>query len=80
VVHHAALNCIRRIFAIVVTSIVFANPISPKGVLGIFVSFGGFMSFTYAKAQKSQRPKPMSSLLPLAEQPWSAPCANKRAA
>eukprot|EP00980_Cylindrotheca_fusiformis_P029528 scaffold23499_cov109-Cylindrotheca_fusiformis.AAC.5 len=33
VVHHAALNCIRRIFAIVVTSVVFANPISMTGVL-----------------------------------------------
>ena len=68
VVHHAALNCIRRIFAIVVTSIVFGNSITFLGVLGIAVSFAGFMTFTYAKAAKKQQPKPISSLLPLAEQ------------
>ncbi|KAL3937800.1 MAG: hypothetical protein SGBAC_007165 [Bacillariaceae sp.] len=63
VVHHAALNCIRRIFAIVVTSILFASPISRTGVLGILISFGGFMSFTHAKAHKKHREKP--NLLPL---------------
>lgn len=47
---------------------VFGNPLTLVGVLGILVSFGGFMTFTYAKAQKSQRPKPITSLLPLAEQ------------
>jgi hypothetical protein len=65
VVHHAALNCIRRIFAIIVTSIVFGVPITPVGALGIFVSFGGFMAFTYAKTKKAKQPKPISNLLPL---------------
>jgi hypothetical protein len=55
-------------FAIVVTSIVFGNHISLVGVLGILVSFGGFMTFTYTKTHKSQKRKPISSLLPLVKQ------------
>jgi hypothetical protein len=63
VVHHAALNCIRRIFAIIVTSIVFGVPITFVGALGICISFGGFMSFTYAKATKKSSSQ--ATLLPL---------------
>ncbi|CAJ1932404.1 unnamed protein product [Cylindrotheca closterium] len=63
VVQHAALNCIRRIFAIVITSILFANHITRTGVLGILISFGGFMSFTHAKAQKKRGVS--TSLLPM---------------
>ena len=65
VVHHAALNCIRRIFAIVVTSIVFDVPITLLGGLGIAVSFVGFLSFTHFKVQRQRAPKPVSSLLPV---------------
>jgi hypothetical protein len=64
VVHHAALNCIRRIFAIVVTSIVFNIPITFLGGCGILVSFGGFMAFTHHKSKRMGQPKAMSSLLP----------------
>ncbi|EED89501.1 predicted protein [Thalassiosira pseudonana CCMP1335] len=38
VVHHAALNCIRRVFAIVITSIVFGLAITPLQIVGICTS------------------------------------------
>jgi hypothetical protein len=53
VVHHAALNCIRRIFAVVVTSIVFNIPNTFLGGCGITVSFGGFMAFTHHKSKRN---------------------------
>jgi hypothetical protein len=40
-------------------------PITLVGALGICVSFGGFMAFSYAKAHKKTLPQPLSSLLPL---------------
>jgi len=58
-VHHAAFNCVRRIFAIIVTSIAFGVSITSVGVLGICISFIGFVSFTYFKATKTH-----STLLP----------------
>ena len=67
VVHHAALNCIRRIFAIVVTSIVFVIPITFIGGCGILVSVVGFLSFSVLKARRNggeANKKPLSSLLP----------------
>lgn len=65
VVHHAALNCIRRIFAIIVTSILFEIPITWMGALGIGLSVLGFMSFTHFKVRKQKQPKQVSSLLPV---------------
>lgn len=65
VVHHAALNCIRRVFAIVVTSIAFGIPITLLGACGILVSIGGFLAFTRAKWEKQRQPRPLSSLLPM---------------
>jgi len=65
VVHHAALNCIRRIFAIIVTSIIFSVPVTPLGVFGIVFSFAGFMAFSHYKVQRQTQPKPLSSLLPI---------------
>ena len=53
-VHHAALNCIRRLFAIVMTSIIFGVPITFVSCIGIFVSIGGFSSFTYYKVQRKK--------------------------
>ena len=41
VVHHAALNCVRRVFAIVMTSIYFMIPVTFVGGTGIVVSMGG---------------------------------------
>ena len=64
-VHHAALNCIRRIFAIIVTSIAFRIPITIVGALGILVSVAGFMSFTHFKVKRQHQPKPISTLLPI---------------
>jgi len=65
VVHHAALNCIRRIFAIIVTSILFRIPLTLLGSFGIMVSFGGFLSFTHYKMKRQSQPKPISTLLPM---------------
>ena len=65
VVHHAALNCLRRIFAIVVTSLLFQVPLTAVGIVGIVVSMLGFLSFTHYKVRKQQQPKPLSSLLPV---------------
>jgi drug/metabolite transporter (DMT)-like permease len=65
VVHHAALNCLRRIFAIIVTSVVFVVPITFMGAFGIIISVIGFLSFTHYKIQRQRQPKPLSSLLPV---------------
>lgn len=54
VVQHAALNCIRRLFSIIITSIVFGVPITFIAALGIVMSIGGFMSFTHFKYKQLQ--------------------------
>lgn len=53
VVHHAALNCIRRVFAIIVTSIFFGLQITFLQIVGIFISVAAFFSYIYFKSQKS---------------------------
>jgi len=65
VVHHAAFNCIRRLFAIIVTSILFGVPVTLFGAFGIMVSFIGFVTFTRNKMQRKIQPRPLSSLLPM---------------
>jgi drug/metabolite transporter (DMT)-like permease len=65
VVHHAALNCLRRVFAILITSFYFVVPITFLGGVGIVLSTAGFLSFTHFKAQRQRQPKPVSSLLPI---------------
>ncbi len=65
VVHHAALNCVRRIFAIVVTSLIFQVPIGAIGILGILTSFTSFVFYTRFKLQRQNKPRPVSSLLPM---------------
>jgi drug/metabolite transporter (DMT)-like permease len=55
VVHHAALNCTRRIFAIVCTGLLFQIPVSFQSMVGITISFVGFMVFTKAKSIKNQK-------------------------
>lgn len=55
VVHHAALNCIRRVFAIVVTSIVFKLHITSLQIGGITVSVSAFFSYIHFKSKKSLR-------------------------
>jgi drug/metabolite transporter (DMT)-like permease len=65
VVHHAALNCLRRMFAIIVTSFLFGVPITFIGAMGILCSFIGFMGFSHYKVQRQKLPRPVSSLLPI---------------
>ena len=65
VVHHAALNCLRRVFAIICTSLYFQNPLTLLGMCGIGLSTAGFLSFTHYKVQRQRQPKPLSSLLPV---------------
>ncbi|KAL3775123.1 hypothetical protein ACHAWO_001946 [Cyclotella atomus] len=57
VVHHAALNCIRRVFAVVVTSVVFGLSINALQLLGIATSVGGFFSFSHYKFKKGRKEK-----------------------
>jgi drug/metabolite transporter (DMT)-like permease len=65
VVHHATLNCLRRVFAVVCTSIYFQVPLTLSGIFGIGLSTAGFLSFTHYKVQRQRQPKPLSSLLPV---------------
>lgn len=53
IVHHAALNCIRRVFAIVVTSIVFGLKITFLQIVGIICSVCAFFSYIHFKSKKS---------------------------
>ena len=53
VVHHAALNCIRRVFAIVVTSVVFGLQITFLQIGGITVSVCAFFSYIHFRTKKS---------------------------
>lgn len=55
VVHHAALNCLRRVFAIVVTSLLFGVPITIVGAIGICLAMAGFMLYTHYKIQQQQQ-------------------------
>eukprot|EP00956_Cyclotella_meneghiniana_P024729 scaffold50084_cov67-Cyclotella_meneghiniana.AAC.5 len=57
VVHHAALNCIRRVFAVIVTSMVFGLSITALQVAGIATSVGGFFSFSHYKLKKGTKEK-----------------------
>jgi drug/metabolite transporter (DMT)-like permease len=66
VVHHAALNCLRRVFAIIVTSILFGIPITWAGSAGILLAVLGFMSYTHYKVQAQQQ-QASTPLLPISE-------------
>ncbi|KAL7465154.1 hypothetical protein ACHAXS_005491 [Conticribra weissflogii] len=59
VVHHAALNCIRRVFAIVMTSFVFGLTISFLQGVGIAISVGAFFAYTHFKVQRGRKEKKM---------------------
>jgi solute carrier family 35 protein E1 len=72
VVHHAVINCIRRVFAIVVTSVLFEIPITDMGAAGICLAVVGFMLYTHYKVQQQQSSSQqrhlkhsLSSLLPV---------------
>jgi len=64
VVYHAALNCIRRLFAIVITSIVFSVPITMVSGSGIFVSIVGFLLYTKFKVDRNENALSPKSILP----------------
>ena len=69
VVHHAALNCLRRVFAIICTSFYFQVALTWLGMMGIGLSTAGFLSFTHYKVKRQRQPKPLSSLLPVSVNP-----------
>jgi drug/metabolite transporter (DMT)-like permease len=55
VVHHAALNCIRRVFAIVVTSVIFGLTITVLQLVGIGLAVAGFFSYIHFKMMKEMK-------------------------
>ena len=55
VVQHTGLNCVRRICAIVLTSIAFGVPITSMESFGIVLCFTGFTCFTYYRQQTNHR-------------------------
>lgn len=57
VVHHAALNCIRRVFAIVVTSVIFRLKITLLQMMGICLAISGFFSYIHFKMMKEKKDK-----------------------
>eukprot|EP00797_Seminavis_robusta_P001237 Sro1077_g238700.1 n/a (336) ;mRNA; r:35043-36050 len=57
VVQYSGFGCLRRLFAIVVTSIAFGVPIHAVGAMGIFMSFFGFAGFTHYRFQRQGQGK-----------------------
>ena len=57
IVHHAALNCTRRVFAIVVTSIIFGLKIKVMSLIGISLSVFSFFSYMHFKMKKEVKDK-----------------------
>lgn len=55
VVHHATLNCLRRVVAIVVTSLLFGIPL--RGLPGILLAVIGFLSYTRSKRRRKAQVK-----------------------
>jgi len=62
VVHHAALNCIRRVFAIIVTSIIFGLKITGLQIFGIALAVAGFFSYIHFKMKKETKEKRRNEL------------------
>ena len=63
VVHHAAWNCVRRIFAIVITSILFQVPISTLSMYGIAFSILSFFSYSRFKRRRLQQQSKKNKVL-----------------
>jgi hypothetical protein len=64
VVLHAALMCIRRIFANIVPPIASSIPITFLGALGILVSVPGFWPLLTTKGSDSNSPNPLVHCCP----------------
>ena len=62
VVHHAALNCIRRVFAIIVTSLIFGLSITILQVGGIALAVTGFFCYVHFKIKKETKDKKRKEL------------------
>lgn len=58
ILHHSGLNCLRRMFVTIVTSVVFGISISLFGVAGIILCFTGFIAFTYARIERTRNLNP----------------------
>lgn len=56
VLQFSGLNCLRRMLAILTTSIFFAVPITRVGSVGLCLSFIGFGTFSYYRAQRPVAP------------------------
>lgn len=76
VIHHAALNGLRRVVAVLVTSVLFGVPLTLGMAMGIAMSVVGFLSFTHHQAQRKQKPKNVSALLPQRRRSSSALIPN----
>jgi hypothetical protein len=64
VLHHSSLNCLRRMFVTIATSIFFGVKMTLAGGTGIAMSFAGFLSFTHYRRQRrkeEQQLKPKDS-------------------
>ena len=57
VVHHAALNCIRRVFAIIVTSLIFGLSITFLQLGGIGLAVAAFFCYIHFKMNKETKDK-----------------------
>lgn len=57
VVQYSGIGCLRRLFAIVATSIAFGVPISGLGGVGILMSLVGFSGFTHYRFQRQGQSK-----------------------
>jgi drug/metabolite transporter (DMT)-like permease len=57
VTHYAALSCLRRMFAIIASCIVFRIEVNAVMGGGILTSFGGFCGFTYYRSMRQKEEK-----------------------
>jgi drug/metabolite transporter (DMT)-like permease len=64
VLRHSSLNCLRRMFVTIMTSLFFGVKMTCVGAIGITMSFAGFLSFTHYRTQRQkeeQQLKPKDS-------------------
>ena len=67
VVQHAALNSLRRVFAIVLTSLYFAISLTPSKIFGVIISVGAFIAYSSMRERRgvnSLSTKRFTGLLP----------------
>ena len=74
VLHHSSLNCLRRMIAILATSIYFHKGLSVESIIGLFTSFTAFISFTYFRNQRVQNIKVKDSNVQIQSQDSGVNC------